>query len=187
MILKNKHCIKCDICVSRKHIVNGVGNSNADLMIIGEAPGNKENRLGLPFVGNSGLKLSGYIDLMGFNREDVFITNTIRCRPPGNRVPTLIEQINCRPYLVAEILLIKPKIVLLLGLTALQNYFNNYHLRMSKHVGKVYFQNGLVIVVNYHPSYILYNKDAEERTLKVYELTSVLYKYLVNKQHKNKF
>jgi len=108
-------CVKCPLSQSRTQVVFGAGNADADLMFVGEAPGAEEDRQGLPFVGRSGALLSSMLENAGISREDVFIANTLKCRPPENRDPTAAEIETCRPWLFEQIRLIEPKVVATLG------------------------------------------------------------------------
>jgi len=108
-------CVKCPLCESRTQVVFGAGNADADLMFVGEAPGAEEDLQGLPFVGRSGNLLTTMLAEVGIRREDVFIANTIKCRPPGNRNPTPLEIETCKPWLFEQIRLIRPRVVATLG------------------------------------------------------------------------
>ena len=186
-----KNCTKCDICVLRKNIVNGTGNPKAPIFIIGEAPGYYEDKLGVPFVSTaeSGKMLTYMLESVGFNRDKhTFITNTIRCRPPNNRTPSSNELDNCLPYLLEELYLVNPKIVLLLGRTALTTIFNsNVSIRRSR--GNIVYNTGVYFLPTYHPSYIAHNKDSEhyDSLMKNYKydfrLLYELYRLVVNPLH----
>ncbi len=108
-------CVKCPLSESRTQVVFGAGNADADLMFVGEAPGAEEDRQGLPFVGRSGALLTSLLENAGISREDVFIANTLKCRPPENRDPTAIEIETCQPWLFEQIRLIEPRVVATLG------------------------------------------------------------------------
>ena len=108
-------CVKCALSESRTQVVFGAGNANADLMFVGEAPGAEEDRQGLPFVGRSGALLTSMLGNAGISREDVFIANTLKCRPPDNRNPTSAEIETCKPWLFEQIRLIEPRVVATLG------------------------------------------------------------------------
>lgn len=150
-------CNKCDMCTQRKHIVNGYGNINTDIMFIGEAPGYYEDKYGMPFIGKAGQELQKYLKLCNFDRQDIYITNTVKCKPPNNREPTIVEIMNCKEHLLDELRLVKPKIVILLGVTAFNSIFKyNYPSKVrSKWIpyGNTWF------MFMYHPSYILRNPD----------------------------
>lgn len=108
-------CVKCPLSESRTQVVFGAGNADADLMFVGEAPGAEEDRQGLPFVGRSGALLTSMLENAGISREEVFIANTLKCRPPENRDPTPTEIETCRPWLTEQIRLIEPRVVATLG------------------------------------------------------------------------
>jgi uracil-DNA glycosylase len=108
-------CEKCPLSKTRTRVVFGSGNANADLMFVGEAPGAEEDRQGLPFVGRAGGLLAQMLEEIGMSREDVFICNTLKCRPPGNRDPQPVEIESCEPYLAQQVQLIEPRVVCTLG------------------------------------------------------------------------
>lgn len=108
-------CTKCNLSKSRTNAVAGKGNYNAEIMFIGEAPGRNEDLKGEPFVGAAGKILSEALEYAGLSRDDVFITNVVKCRPPNNRVPLQEERDSCHPYLSGELDIIKPKIICILG------------------------------------------------------------------------
>ena len=159
MSCRVENCRKCDIALGRKNIVNGVGNLNGKVMIIGEAPGYYEDKHGVPFVGNSGQLLDTMLNLIGLTRKDVYITNVIKCRPPNNRNPLAVEINNCLPHLIEEIKTIKPKIIILLGGIALNTYFRKSNLTVGKLKGYIIpSHNDSFVMTMYHPSYVLRNK-----------------------------
>ncbi|MEX0621071.1 MAG: uracil-DNA glycosylase [Solirubrobacterales bacterium] len=112
---ESQTCTRCDLSQSRNTVVFGVGAPDADLMFIGEAPGGEEDRLGVPFIGRSGRLLSRLLEDSGISRDDVFITSTLKCRPPGNRDPKSTETESCRPWLFEQIRLVEPRVVATLG------------------------------------------------------------------------
>lgn len=176
------HCNKCDISVIRKHIVNGVGKLDSSLMIIGEAPGYKEDKLGIPFVGDSGKLLDAMLEGIGLTRDSVYITNVTKCRPNDNNI-TSIQISNCYINLDKELMVIKPKIVLLLGSVAINRYFNKSDITVKDIRGRTIVHNGTVIIGTYHPSYILRNIESE-RLLNSYVADFIrlaeVYKKLIN-------
>jgi uracil-DNA glycosylase len=180
---KTTVCHKCDICASNhNNPVWGFGNESADIMFIGEAPGSTERKIGIPFVGAAGRALRTILDLYGFNNSNIYVTNIIKCRPPNNRDPEINEIINCVEYLVQEITTIKPKIIVLLGNTALHTFYNNFSLQITKYNGKIDVINNRVIIPMYHPSYLLRNPE------KLWEfeiaMNKLLYLYrLINPMH----
>jgi len=147
-------CTKCDLCKSRTQTVFGSGNKNADWMIIGEGPGQNEDQQGLPFVGKAGQLLTEMLRAIGLEREDVFIANIVKCRPPANRDPKPIEIETCKPYLMRQMALVKPKIIVVLGRIAAQALLNTDE-PISKLRGKTHALNGTPVVVVYHPAYLL--------------------------------
>lgn len=147
-------CIKCDLCKTRTQTVFGSGNKNADWMIIGEAPGQSEDQQGLPFVGKAGLLLTEMLRAIGLNREEVFIANIVKCRPPANRDPQPIEIATCKPYLSRQIALLKPKIIVALGRVAAQALLNTDQ-PIGKLRGKRHALNDTPVIVVYHPAYLL--------------------------------
>jgi len=147
-------CTLCDLCKTRTQTVFGSGNKNADWMIIGEGPGQNEDLQGLPFVGNAGLLLTEMLRAIGLDREEVFITNIVKCRPPANRDPKPIEIETCKPYLMRQIALLKPKIIVVLGRIAAQALLNTDE-PISKLRGKIHALNDTPVVVVYHPAYLL--------------------------------
>src|SRR3954447_18428790 len=116
VLAKARSCTRCpELAATRKTVVFGAGNSDADVMFVGEAPGASEDEQGLPFVGRAGKLLSQLLEEIGLSREEVFIANTIKCRPPGNRDPQPIEIENCREYLLRQVELVEPSIICSLG------------------------------------------------------------------------
>jgi len=149
-------CKKCKLGSTRNKFVFGSGNPNADVMIIGEAPGADEDKQGKPFVGRAGKLLTDILKAINFNREDVYIANILKCRPPNNRNPLPEEMDKCTPYLYKQIELIKPKIILCVGLVA-ASYLLNKKLSLTKMRGNVYEINGIKTMVTYHPAALLRN------------------------------
>ncbi len=160
-----RDCRKCGLCETRRNTVFGTGNPNTRVMFVGEAPGQNEDEQGLPFVGKAGELLTAMINACGWRREDVFIANTIKCRPPGNRVPTPTEKEACRPYLELQIKLVNPEYIVCLGGTAMSWFFPatpEWKKSISHWRGKIHPWQDRKIVVTYHPSYILHSDtDAE--------------------------
>jgi len=154
----NINCQKCDLAWCRTNIVPGVGSPHAAIMIIGEAPGYQEDKYAEPFVGPAGIRLKKHYLNAGFIRENFWITNTIKCRPPNNRTPSDREIMNCREHLRTEISHIKPWIIVPLGATALNIFYPNASITLLR--GKIYKINGTYIAPIYHPSYALRDKNA---------------------------
>lgn len=157
-------CKRCNLCKERNKIVFGTGNPKARLMFIGEGPGADENEQGLPFVGRAGQLLTKIIEAMGLQREDVYIANIVKCRPPSNRVPEPEEIDECLPFLKAQIDLVSPELVVALGLTAAraltQTEHNMANLRGQFH--QIAWRTDLPLMPTYHPAYLLRNPSAKK-------------------------
>ncbi len=151
-------CQKCSLGATRTKFVFGVGNPNATLMLIGEAPGADEDAQGEPFVGRAGQLLNKIIEAINFKRADVYICNILKCRPPNNRKPTMEESDLCKPYLKKQIELVKPKVILCLGLTAAENLLGTTE-SMGKLRGRVMTYEGVPVMVTYHPAALLRNPN----------------------------
>jgi uracil-DNA glycosylase family 4 len=149
-------CTKCPLHKSRKNFVFGVGNPKADIMVIGEGPGVEEDLQGEPFVGRAGKLLNEILRAINFKREEVYIANVIKSHPPGNRTPTAEEMEACVPYLKKQIDLIKPKLILCLGLTAAQGLLKKRD-SLTKMRGQLFEYRGTKVMVTYHPAALLRN------------------------------
>jgi len=148
-------CTRCKLHKQgRKQIVFGVGNPNAELMFVGEAPGADEDQQGEPFVGRAGQLLNNMITAMGLRREDVYIANVIKCRPPGNRTPEREECETCAPFLMRQIDVIKPKVIVALGAVAAKNLLG-LNDSMANLRGRFYDFRGTQLAVTYHPAFLL--------------------------------
>jgi uracil-DNA glycosylase len=149
-------CTACNLCKTRTQTVFGVGNRRADWLIIGEAPGAEEDRQGEPFVGRAGQLLNAMLLAIGLPRETVFIANVLKCRPPGNRDPNPEEVSRCLPYLSAQVALLKPKVILVVGRIAAQALLAT-DLPLARLRGKLhaFAETGTPLVVTYHPAYLL--------------------------------
>ncbi len=147
-------CTRCGLCNTRKHTVFGTGNRQADWLFIGEGPGQHEDEQGKPFVGNAGQLLTEMIRAIGLSRDAVFITNVVKCRPPGNRDPHSDEIASCHPYLQQQINLIQPKIIVALGRIAAQKLLKT-DAPLAQLRGKPHYFSGVPLVVVYHPAYLL--------------------------------
>lgn len=149
-------CTLCDLHQSRTQTVFGVGNRDADWMIIGEAPGADEDRQGEPFVGRAGQLLNEMLRAVGLNREQVYIANILKCRPPGNRDPKSDEVSACSGYLQRQVELIRPRLILAVGRVAAQNLLDE-DLPVGKMRGNIYRYGGreIPVIVTYHPAYLL--------------------------------
>lgn len=153
-----KNCKECELGLTRKNFVFGEGNFNADIFIIGEAPGRDEDEQGRPFIGRAGKLLTQIIEAIGFKREDVFIANICKCRPPENRRPKPEETNTCKPYLMKQIELVNPKFVIALGLTSIDTLMDKKH-KMGDIRGNITDYNGRKLMVTYHPAALLRNPN----------------------------
>jgi len=148
-------CVKCGLHKTRTQTVFGVGDENADWMLIGEAPGAEEDRLGDPFVGQAGKLLDNMLAAIGLSRRaNVYIANVLKCRPPGNRNPTPEEVAQCSPHLLQQIELIKPKLIVAMGRFAAQTLLET-SASISSLRGRVHRYAGVPLIVTYHPAYLL--------------------------------
>jgi len=156
-----KACTKCaELSRCRQSVVFGVGSASAEIMFIGEAPGADEDAQGEPFVGRAGQLLTKIIEAMGCRREDVYIANIIKCRPPQNRTPLPEEVANCLPYVLSQIELIQPKVIVALGATALRALLD-VQLGITKIRGHWYTFRDIPIMPTFHPAYLLRNPAAK--------------------------
>jgi len=155
-------CRRCPLWPSRRTIVFGEGDPNADLLFVGEGPGEEEDRQGRPFVGRAGQLLTNIIKAMGFQRENVYIANIVKCRPPGNRTPKPEEAEACLPYLRAQIRAIRPKVICALGAVAAR-YLLGTEAPVSALRGRFYSYEGMDVMVTYHPAYLLRNPAAKKQ------------------------
>ena len=156
-------CTKCALGHTRTKFVFGVGNPHATLMLIGEAPGADEDAQGEPFVGRAGQLLNKILEAINFKREDVYICNILKCRPPNNRKPQPEEVEQCIPYLKKQIQLIKPKVILCLGLTAAENLLKTTE-SLGRLRGRVMEYEGIPLMVTYHPAALLRNPNWKRPT-----------------------
>jgi uracil-DNA glycosylase family 4 len=150
------NCTKCRLYKGRNKFVFGTGNPNADVMVIGEGPGAEEDKQGLPFVGRAGQLLTDMLKAIKFEREEVFIGNVVKCRPPENRTPMQDEMETCMPYLKKQVELIKPKLILCLGLTAAKGLLRKRE-SLGELRGKVFEYEGAKVIVTYHSAALLRN------------------------------
>ncbi len=157
------NCMKCALGKTRTKFVFGVGNPNADLMVIGEAPGADEDAQGIPFVGRAGQLLTKILEAIQFKREDVYIANILKCRPPENRKPNPEEVEQCEPYLWKQIDLIKPKLILCVGLTAAHTLLKTDESLTSLRAS-VHNYHGVPTFVTYHPAALLRNPNWKKPT-----------------------
>lgn len=151
-------CQKCPLGATRNKFVFGKGNSNADVMLVGEGPGADEDAQGEPFVGRAGKLLTDIMKAINFSREEIYIANVVKCRPPGNRTPFPAEMETCLPYLLKQIDLIKPKMILCLGLTAAQGLLKKRD-SLTNLRGKIFDLGDSKVMVTYHPAALLRNPN----------------------------
>ncbi len=149
-------CTKCDLCKTRTNAVPGKGNFQSDVIFVGEAPGRNEDKNGEPFIGVAGKKLSIALDEAGISRDEVYITNIVKCRPPNNRVPKTSERETCQEYLKQEISIIKPEIICILGNTAFNSILGGSEI--TKFRGKVVRKDNLLYFLTIHPAATIYNQ-----------------------------
>jgi uracil-DNA glycosylase len=154
-------CTKCKLAGTRTQVVFGTGNPNADLMFIGEAPGRDEDLQGKPFVGRAGQLLTDIVKAMKLSRDDVYIANVIKCRPPENRNPEPDELDECRPYIRRQVELIQPKVIVTLGKFALQSLTGKAHA-VSAARGQWTEYEGIKVMPTYHPAYLLRTPSAKK-------------------------
>jgi len=157
-------CAACDLHKTRTNTVFGVGNRTADWMLIGEAPGADEDRQGEPFVGRAGRLLNAMLEAIGLSREEVYIANILKCRPPNNRDPAPAEALACEPFLLRQIALVEPRIILAVGRIAAWNL-----LASTTPIGQMrgrrytFRDTGIPLVVTYHPAYYLRSPSQKRR------------------------
>ena len=151
------NCIKCGLCKTRTNSVPGKGNFQSDVIFVGEAPGRNEDKKGEPFVGIAGKKLSAALEEAGVSREEVYITNIVKCRPPNNRVPNSVERETCQDYIRQEIAIIKPKIICVLGNTAFNSMLGGSEI--TKFRGKVVRKDNQLYFLTVHPAATIYNQE----------------------------
>lgn len=169
-----KKCRKCRLCETRKNVVFGVGNREADIMLIGEGPGADEDAQGEPFVGKAGKLMNMAFDMLGIKREEVYIANIVKCRPPNNRNPQDDEAENCLDYLRNQVILVKPKIIVLLGSVALKNILGKeYGITASR--GKWIEKKGILYMSTWHPAALL--RDENKKIDFIKDLKQVIKRY----------
>jgi uracil-DNA glycosylase family 4 len=152
------NCLKCQLGDTRKNFVFGTGNPNANALILGEGPGAEEDEQGIPFVGRAGKLLNDILKAIKFERNEVYIANIVKCRPPGNRTPSPAEMDTCMPYLKKQIELVDPKLILCVGLTAAHGLLHNND-SLTNLRGKVFNFEGRKVMVTYHPAALLRNPN----------------------------
>jgi len=150
-------CTKCELSKTRINSVPGKGNFHSDVLFVGEAPGKNEDAHGEPFIGIAGKKLSTSLEEAGITREEVYVTNIVKCRPPKNRVPTTNERSTCQEYLKQEISIIKPKIICILGNTAFNSLLGGSEI--TKFRGKLVRKDKQLYFLTVHPAATIYNQE----------------------------
>lgn len=167
-------CNRCRLSDGRKNIVFGEGNINAKLMFIGEGPGEEEDNTGRPFVGRAGMLLTKMIESIGLSREEVYIANIVKCRPPNNRVPFDDEAKVCINYLRKQVALINPKIIVCLGATAAK-YVIDENIRITRDRGVWYRRGNYFIIATFHPAALL--RDESKKKLAWEDLKKIKIMY----------
>ena len=169
-----KECKKCKLCQNRNNVVFGTGNRQASLMFIGEGPGADEDLQGTPFVGKAGKLMNMAFEAIGLKREEVYIANIVKCRPPGNRNPQDDEANACLDYLRNQVILVKPKIIVLLGSVALKNILGKeYGITASR--GKWIERKGILCMPTWHPAALL--RDESKKIDFIRDLQEVMRRY----------
>jgi len=168
-----KPCMRCRLCETRKNTVFGEGDPDAKIFFIGEGPGETEDLQGRPFVGRAGELLNKMIAGMGLRRQQVFIANIVKCRPPDNRVPAPDEVEACTPYLVRQLEIIRPKVIVTLGLPSAR-YMLNSRLSMGKMRGQWYNWRGIKLMPTFHPAFLLRSYTEENRAAVWSDLKQVM-------------
>ena len=182
------NCTACDLHKTRNKAIWGEGNINAEILLIGEAPGADEDRIGRPFVGKSGQLLDKILAACGFTREGhVFLSNVIRCRPPGNRTPSDAEVEACIHFLFEQIEMVNPKIIIPLGATALKRLFGDNSLKITKLRGQWIEWNGRLVMPVYHPSALLRNPGLKRDTWEDFKKVIAKYRELVDANHYSEY
>lgn len=168
-----KDCRNCKLCSNRTNIVFGVGNTNSNVMFIGEGPGADEDAQGIPFVGKAGKLMDNAFDIVGINREEIYIANIVKCRPPNNRDPQDDEIDACINYLRNQVMIIKPRIIVLLGRIALQNILGKeYKITSSR--GIWIEKKGILYMPTWHPAALL--RDETKKIDFIIDLKEVMNK-----------
>jgi DNA polymerase len=168
-------CTRCKLHTGRHQIVFGVGNPNADLMFVGEAPGADEDVQGIPFVGRAGQLLTKIIEAIDLTRDDVYIANVIKCRPPQNRNPEPDEVATCEPFLFQQIDIIKPKVIVALGKFGAQTLLRTLD-PISRLRGRVFDYRGAKLIPTFHPAYLLRNPSSKRDVWEDMKLVRTLLK-----------
>jgi DNA polymerase len=157
------HCRSCGLCESRTNVVFGVGDPNAEVLFVGEAPGEREDALGEPFVGKAGQLLDDMLAMIGLSRDRIYITNSIKCRPPQNRDPLNTEKEACAPYLQKQLQMMDPKIIVCLGrISAMEMIKPDF--KITQEHGQFFEKNGRLMTAIYHPAALLRDGDKKPDT-----------------------
>jgi len=159
-----QNCRKCKLCEGRTHVVFGSGNPTAEFVVIGEGPGADEDAQGLPFVGRAGQLLTKMLTAVNLTREEVFITNAVLCRPPGNRNPEPDELAACAPFLADKLAVIQPKVILSLGSVATQSLLRTKEA-IGRLRGRVHPYGDAVLIPTFHPAFLLRNPGPEYKRM----------------------
>ncbi|HVI42757.1 MAG TPA: uracil-DNA glycosylase [Anaerovoracaceae bacterium] len=154
-------CTSCELHKTRIKSVFSRGNPDSKIVFVGEAPGADENEQGLPFVGRAGKLLDAMIGAMGFNRDDIYVCNICKCRPPDNRKPLPDEMSACKPFLTQQLDIVQPKVIVALGATAVEGLLGP-GLGITKRRGNWGIYNGIKVMPTFHPSYLLRNPSAKD-------------------------
>ena len=169
-------CTKCELSKTRTNSVPGKGNFKSDVIFVGEAPGKNEDERGEPFIGIAGKKLSDALENAGISRDDIYITNIVKCRPPSNRVPKTNERETCQEYLKQEISIIKPKLICILGNTVFNSILGGSEI--MKYRGKIAQKNEQLYFISIHPAATIYNQKLvdvfKEDIKKLFKITREL-------------
>ncbi len=175
-------CRKCSLGSTRLNPVFGRGNPDAELLLIGEAPGAEEDRQGLAFVGRSGKLLDNMLSWIGFDSfKDVFICNVLKCRPPENRNPDGQEVVQCRPYLLEQIRLVAPKVIVMMGRFAVQATLETAEA-LGRLRGQIHYFHGVPSIVTYHPAYLLRNPPEKKNAAEDWALAKSMLAYVKSGQ-----
>jgi len=171
-------CMNCSLGATRLRFVFGVGNPNAKLLVIGEAPGEEEDKQGEPFVGRAGQLLTKMLEAINFTREEIYIANILKCRPPKNRRPTSEEVTECEPYLWKQISLLQPVLILALGLTAAETLFKE-KVTMKDIRGNIQYYKKIPTIITYHPAALLRNPEWKKPAWEDIQLVMRTYNSLI--------
>jgi DNA polymerase len=167
------HCQRCDLKLSRTHVVVGTGPLDAKIMLIGEAPGRDEDMKSEPFVGSAGRILNELLEKGGIHRKDVYITNVVKCRPPENRTPRDYEIEACHPYLQKQMEAISPKAIVLLGKTAAEALLGRT-VEPGKEHGTIIEKDGIKYMITYHPAAMIYKRTLKDTIAEDFKRISAL-------------